>query len=104
MVCPVCRRQRCREVWLEGLLAPGPEAIVSDWESTEHVWGTDELGRKVLVYAPGDAIPAEEARRQGLLGAKARQAPPETKHVESPPETKSTSAGPPTRSDRRRRT
>lgn len=84
---------------------------MSDWRSTRQVWGVDDLGRKVLVYAVGDPIPEDEARRQGLLGGKARDKAPETKHVEAPKETKAvgepketkTPKGPP-RASRRRRT
>lgn len=101
--CPVCRRFSCREEWLEGLLRK-EEAAVDEWTSTERVWGEDALGRRILVYAPGDPIPEEEAKRQGLTGKKAKEKPPATKAVESPPATKATRTpqGPPRRSTRKR--
>jgi hypothetical protein len=98
--CPVCGEEACRERWLEGLVARRPGAAMGEWASTEHVWGVDELGRRVLVYAPGDPVPEEEARRQGLVGGKAKAAPEETKHLEAPPETK-TPQGPPARPSRK---
>lgn len=46
------------------------DGTVGEWLSTERVLGPDENGRMCLLYAEGDPIPEEEARRQGLIKPK----------------------------------
>lgn len=68
---------------------------MSEYRSTERVYGKDANGDDLfLLYAVGDVIPEEEAKRQGLTGGKAVK-PSEVEDKAVKPAAKKTAAAKP---------
>jgi hypothetical protein len=79
--CPICSASgmSCQTVGAPARLFHEEARIVSEYKSTKRVYEKDDEGVLRLKYAEGDSVPEAEARRQGLVKAKAKPQPPEDK-------------------------